>query len=466
MIFNSGIKKLEDKSRVSLLHFLLGFCLVASAAANAEIPELGDPELTPVGAERQANAAGTIPAWKDGITTPPADYTVGERLVNPYPDDKILFKITSANVDQHAAHLSEGQKKLLSEHPDSWYMNVYVSRRTASYPQYVYKALQKNQQEALLIEDGRGAVQKSVVTSPFPVPSNGLEAIWNHNLRWRGIHVSRIDGTAAVTRRGNYTLILQEDEWAIPYAREHAGDFQVDHPNLLMAVRKRVIAPGFVSGNGLLTLDSINHNQTPRENWLYSPDLRRVLRAPFSGFDNPAPNSDGLRYTDEADMFNGSPGVFDWKLLGKREMYIPYNAYKLHSGELKDEDILGSRHVNPEHLRYELHRVWVVEGLVKTAKGERGHKYSKRVFYIDEDSWQIALADNYDSAGNLWRFSEGHMINYYQVPVPWYSMMLYYDFKQRRYLVNGLDNQRRATKFDNDFNPRLFGPNALDYSVR
>jgi Protein of unknown function (DUF1329) len=458
--------ELKETRQMSLPRLMLVFTLALSSTAIAEPGGLDNAALTPVGAERPENSTGTIPAWSGGITAPPSDYVAGERLVDPYPDDEVLFRITSSNMDQYAAHLSEGQKKLLSERPDSWHMNVYVSRRTASYPEYVYKALAKNLHDARLIEEGRGAVEQSVVTSPFPIPANGLEIIWNHNLRWRGVHVSRFDGTAAVTRRGNYTLVVQEDEWAFPYAREHAGEFQTQFPNLLVAVRKRVIAPGFVSGNGLLTLDSINHNQTPRESWLYSPDLRRVLRAPFSGFDNPAPNSDGLRFTDENDMFNGSPGVFDWKLIGKREMYVPYNAYRLHSGELNDKDILGPHHVNPEHLRYELHRVWVVEGKVKTGRGERGHQYSKRVFYIDEDSWQIALAENYDSKGELWRFSEGHMINYYQVPVPWYSMMVYYDFKQRRYLVNGLDNQRRATTFDGDFNPRLFGPNALDYSVR
>ena len=95
-----------------------------------------------------------------------------------------------------------------------------------------------------------------------------------------------------------------------------------------------------------------------------------------------------------------------------------------------------------------------------------GHLYSRRVSYIDEDSWQIAVADNYDSDGQLWRVSEGHMINYYEVPVPWYTLEVFYELKQQRYLVTGLNNQRRAIKFDEHINPRLFGPNALDYYVR
>ncbi len=424
------------------------------------------PDLTPVGAQRAGNEAGTIPAWDGGITQAIPGYTAGERVKDPYADDPVLFTITAANQDQYAEHLSEGQKALLAKYPDSWHMNVYASRRSVAYPEYVYDALRENASSSKLVTEGRGGVENSIVTSPFPEPTQGVEVIWNHNLRWRGIHINRVDGTAAVTRRGNYTLILQEEEWAIPYARPLASGEQAPYPNLLLAFKQKVFAPGFITGSGALVHDFLNANIARRETWLYSPDLRRVLRSPFSGYDNPAPNSDSLRFNDEGDMYNGSPSLFNWTLRGKQEMYIPYNAYRLHSSALKVDDILGEHHINADHARYELHRVWVVEGNLKTGKGERSHKYSKRVFYLDEDSWQIAAADNYDKDGNLWRASEGHMINFYQVPAPWYTLRVYQDFKEERYLVNGLNNQRRATTFDDEINARAFGPNALDYYVR
>jgi hypothetical protein len=462
---NEGLKLM---TRLLAILFSAGlFTAVSSAGTSpAETSDLGGPELTPVGAQRTGNEAGTIPAWDGGITGPVPGYTPGERHVDPYADDPVLFSITADNQKMYAENLSEGQKALLSQYPDSWHMNIYASRRSASYPDSVYAAIAHNAGNAEVIVEGRGGVDNSSMTSPFPIPKSGVEVMWNHNLRWRGIHIKRMDGSAAVTRSGRYALILQEEEWAIPYARSEESEVKNLFPNLLFAFKSKVLAPGFVSGSGLLTLDSLNHNETARENWLYSPDLRRVLRAPFSGFDNPAPNTDALRFTDEADMYNGAPGLFTWTLLGKREMYIPYNAYRLHSGALKADDILGPNHINPEHARYELHRVWVVEGKVKTGKGDRGHKYSRRVFYIDEDSWQIAAADNYDENGQLWRVSEGHMINYYQVPAPWYTLQVYQDLKERRYLVNGLDNQRRAAVFDEVINPRFFGPNALAFYIR
>jgi len=185
--------------------------------------------------------------------------------------------------------------------------------------------------------------------------------------------------------------------------------------------------------------------------------------------------SEGLRFNDETDMYNGSPAIFDWKLLGKREMFIPYNAYRLHGGKLDADDIVGPEHIAPELARYELHRVWVVEGTAKsttrvlnTLRGvaNRGHSYSKRILYIDEDSWSVTLADSYDADGNLWRFSEGHLINYYNVPVPWYTLQTSYDFRQERYLVTGLDNQLGPYKFKETINATEFSPNALDYYVR
>lgn len=446
----------------------------AGAVSSLEAATLDSAALTPLGAERSGNAAGTIPPWTGGITEPIPGYEPGNHHADPYPQDQVLFTITAANMEQYAENLSAGQKALLELHPDSWRMNVYRSRRSAAYPDFVYAALKTNATVATLIPAGRGGVRDSIVTSPFPLPRNGEEVIWNHNLRWRGIHVTRAGAFAPITRRGNYTLVFLEEDWTSPYALPGPHPLKTRFPNLLGAFKQKVLAPSFLAGAGRLAVESTNYNDVNRMSWIYSPDLRRVLRTPFAGYDNPSPNTDGLRFNDEVDMYNGSPVLFDWKLLGKRELYIPYNAYRIHSDALEVEDILQKSHINPDFARYELHRVWVVEGTVKVPKRnpnalrleDRGHQYSRRVFYIDEDTWQIAAADNYDSDGQLWRVSEGHMINFYEVPAPAYTLEVFYDLKQQRYLATGLNNQRRAARFDEEINSRLFGPNALEYYVR
>ncbi len=200
----------------------------------------------------------------------------------------------------------------------------------------------------------------------------------------------------------------------------------------------------------------------------------KTFANPFSGYDSPAPFSDALRTIDEFDLWNSSPTRFEWTLPSKREMYIPYNAYRLHSGDVTHQRILKKRHIDPKLARYELHRVWVVEGKVKSLRRNpaardptrRGHIYARRVFYLDEDSWQVAMSENYDSRGRLWRVNEGHPINYYEVPVPFYTLKLYYDLRARRYLAEGLDNEFPPVKFKDDGNPSLFSPTALDFYVR
>lgn len=462
-----------------LQSLLLILLLVSTGDILAEVSpaaagRLGGPELTPMGAQRSGNAAGTIPPWKGGISNPPTGYESGGQHVDPYLKDGLLFTITAENMHQYEENLSAGQKALLQRYPETWVMHIYPSRRSAAYPDFVYTALKTNAVNAQVIPGGLGGVRNTVVSSPFPIPATGEEVVWNHNLRWRGIHVTRPTALAPVTRRGNFTVVETEVEWASPYAIPGQSKLKSDFPHLLGGAKQKVLAPGFLAGAGALALESIDYNITQRQSWTYSPDLRRVLRTPFNGYDNPSPNTDALRFNDEVDMYNGSPVLFNWKLLGKRELFIPYNAYPLNSSDLRADDILQQRHINPEHARYELHRVWVVEGTVKISRRnlnarrleDRGHQYSRRVFYFDEDSWQLAVADNYDSDGNLWRFSEGHMINFYEVPAPWYSLEVYYDLKEERYLVSGLSNQRQVIIFDEEINPRLFGPNALDYYVR
>jgi hypothetical protein len=282
-------------------------------------------------------------------------------------------------------------------------------------------------------------------------------------MRWRGIRVSRADGTAAVTRRGNYRVILAEQEMVSPYAARPDAPFRTKRPNLLLAVKTKIILPQLLAGNGSLVIEPINQTRDPRKVWNYSQNLRRVFRSPFDGYGDPAPNSDNLRTIDELELYNGAPDRFDWKLLGKRELYIPYNSYRLHSDKINYDDILRTGHINPDLARYELHRVWVVEGTLR--EGER-HQYSRRVFYIDEDSWQISVADTYDLDGKLWRVAEAHALNYYEVPVQWSTLLVYHDLRARRYLAQGLDNRRNMFRFSEGGDPREFSPNALLYYIR
>ena len=375
----------------------------------------------------------------------------------------MLFTIDASNWEQHAAQLTEGQKALLHAHPETWRMPVYRTRRSASYPTWVYAAIATNATRARVMMEGMGGVENATVSSPFPIPNSGVEVIWNHNLRWRGVYVQRSNGLAAVTRRGNYQIVLSAQEIGIPYGSQHDSPFKQKHPNVMFAVKSKIIAPALLAGNGTLGIETINQTHDPRKVWTYSQSLRRVVRATFVAYGFPAANSDGLRTVEDTELFWGPPDRFDWKLLGKREICVPYNAYRLNSNAVAVKDILLTHHINPDLTRYELHRVWVIEGLLKS---DEKHVYSRRVFYVDEDSWQIAAADLYDLDGKLWRVAEAHAINFYEVPVLWSTLEVYNDLKARRCLVSGLDNATAPPLFAETTEPRNFRPNALTYYIR
>jgi hypothetical protein len=440
---------------------------VAAAPAHGAVTETEaarlEADLTPMGAERAGNPDGTIPAWTGGLTSPPPGYSPGARHPDPFSGDEVLYSVTAANLEAHAGRLSDGQQALLRAHPDTWRLDVYPSRRTAAFPGWVYEAVRQNATRARVVLEGKGSVEGARVGPPFPMPQSGIEVVWNHNLRWRGVRVLRSEGTAAVTRQGNFRVIQSEQTLGLPYAAREPDAFGRERPNVLFAIKAKTFAPSRLAGDGSLVIEPIDQTRDPRRWWNYNRDLRRVFRQPWAAYEFPAPNSDGLRTIDDLWLFNGPPDRFDWDLLGKRELLIPYNAYRLHGGDVGPDDILRRCHIEPSLARYELHRVWVVQGTLKP--GER-HVYSRRVFYVDEDSWQIAVAESWDRDGKLWRVSESHALNYYDVPVLWNTLEVYHDLIRNRYSVTGLDNDRNPPRFSEGSDPREFSPNALVYDVR
>ena len=435
---------------------LLG-CVLASPA-TAELPadqiaRLG-ADLTPLGGERAGNADGTIPEWTGGITEPPAGYTVGEHHRDPYAGDQPLFTISGADLDEHRDRLSIGHQRMLETYP-SFEMQVYPTRRSASVPQRIYDATRTIAATAKLVDDGNG-VDGAVIGIPFPIPASGQEVIWNHLLRYRGETVACVVGLVAVTRGGAYTLVKNSLEIELRYSLP--GMTLEELGNTMIYYKQKVLAPARLAGDIVLVHETMNQVREPRNAWTYNPGQRRVRRAPNIAYDNPGTSSDGLRTADQIDMFNGAIDRYDWKLVGKRELYVPYNSYKLHSSDIGFSDILKPLHVNPELLRYELHRVWVVEA---TLKEGATHIYKRRTLYVDEDSWQILAADIYDNRDQLWRVSEGHLINYYEKPLMWPTLEVHTDLQAGRYLAFGLDNEFPMCTWDADLRSRDFTPAAL-----
>ncbi len=437
---------------------LVALSMMAGGALAAVSPEqaarLGK-DLTPVGAEMAGNAAGTIPKWEGGITVPPAGFKVGMFHPDPFPGDEPLFTITAANAGEHDAKLTEGAKALLAKYPQTYKMQVYPTRRSASFPERTYEFTKKNATTCTLIANGDG-IQNCAEGLPFPIPQNAYEVIWNHKLKYKGAAVQRWANQIAPTASGAYSVVRLREELLGLYYKP--GNTTENINNVLIYFFQVVEGPARLAGNVLLVHETLNQAAQARQAWIYNPGQRRVRRAPNVAYDNPGTASDGLRTNDMTDMFNGAMDRFDWELVGKKEIYVPYNSYTAHSDKTKIADLIRPGHLNPDLLRYELHRVWVVEAKLKAGKR---HINARRTFYVDEDSWGILALDHYDARGQLWRVSEAPSINYYDQPTFWSTLEVHNDLQSGRYIVGLVDNEEKPYDFAFQTSPDDFSPQSL-----
>ena len=429
------------------------------AVSPQEAARLGQ-DLTPLGGEKAGNSDGTIPAWTGGIKSAAdagfPNYKSGDHHPDPYASDKPLFTITAANMSQYAAKLTEGHKALFKTYPD-YKMIVYQTRRSGASPEHVYEATKRNATTGKLVPDGNG-ITGALGGVPFPIPQSGVEIYWNHVTRWRGVAASLEVGQAPLTAGGSFTLVNFKEEFYFQYYEPGMTDAKMN--NILLFFTQETTAPARLAGEILLVQETLDQAKEPRRAWVYNPGQRRVRRAPNVAFDNPGTNADNLRTSDQFDMYNGSPQRFDWTIVGKKEMYVPYNAYRLQDPKVKYGDLLHKNHLNQDLARYELHRVWVVDSKLKPGQN---HLYSRRTLYVDEDSWQILAVDCYDARGQLYRVQEGHAMNYYDLPSLWTTLELVMDLSNGRYLALGLQNEEpKSYNFAVKRSPEDYQPSVLE----
>ncbi|MEC9362902.1 MAG: DUF1329 domain-containing protein [Pseudomonadota bacterium] len=462
----------RSKTLLALTVALLPLLAVATATPE-EAAKLGK-ELTAVGAVRAGNADGTIPEWTGEQNFPEETkhYTPQalekmrrdepEKLVAQFrgtmSDDLLepILTITRANMAQHADKLTEGHKALLQKYP-TYKMDIYKTVRTAYFPERIEQETIRNATRARL--EGTDSVKGAFLGFPFPIPKSGAEVIWNHKLKFRGTSARRYNNQAIVRPDGDILLTKLTEDVKFKYANlDEPGDGK-----LLTYYLAQVIAPPRVAGQLTLVHETADQSSGGRLAWIFTPGLGRVNRAPQVGYDNPSVGSDNEQYNDQIDVFNGALDRYNWKLVGRKEMYIPYNAYELNSPLVKYEDILTPHHINQDLPRYELHRVWVVEADLR--EGTR-HNFAKRRFYVDEDSWSIAVVDCYDGRGELWKVQEAHLLTAPFIPTTTGLPELIYDLQSRRYFATTLTNEDTITDFSMRFPDSQFEPANLKRMAR
>ena len=391
---------------------LVGVCvsLLSILAMGAVYGAPPSPGRTPVGAETAGNDAGTIPVWNGGMTAPPPGWSPSQGYVDPFAGEKPLFTLTAANASAHRDQLSAGLLALLAKNP-AFRMPVYPAHRTATY---------------------RTSRRASV---PFSDPKTGLEAITNHLLRELGGGVER-----------NFDAFVMHDKGDVVRIGFHDQRIYDENFDQSMAGRLFSYIGYFTSPEDLVGTIYLVHEPDPlgageRKAWIYNAGQRRVRRAPDLAYDNVQNGSDGLAVVDQYDGYNGRPNLYDWQLLGKRELLVPYNDYAIGDKRVPYSQVLLKGSPNPDLLRFELHRVWVVEAKLKAGQS---HVYARRVFYLDEDSWSVLLSEAWDARGQLWRVGLHSLVEFYDATVPWYRFELWFDLTNDSYVLTGLDNESKT----------------------
>ena len=406
---------------------LAGGSLIALRAARAKAQaivanasQLGTT-LTPLGAEMAGNADGSIPAWTGGMTSMPAGVqAVGHYTPDLFPAEQPIVIVNASNMEQYADRLPLSVMAMMKKYGYS--IKVYPTHRTAAAPQSVYDNTKANLGRAKFVSQdpvgGRYGFEGAYGGIPFPIPdltnplTAGAQIIANHLSFWRGFCYGYKASSWVVSSGNTNDLVMAfsaKDQFRYPYY-DPAGSIE-NYNNILQYQFTPFDGPQNLVGQELVTWEFTKFTPEPSEAWELLNGEGRVRRAPEVSFDTPSPSANGVCQYDEYLGFNGSMEKYDWKCLGKKEMYIPYNNNKLYGARAQDAH--KAHFLDPDLVRWEKHRCWVVEATLHP--GER-NVLAKRVFYVDEDTWQMAAADEYDGNMNLYKANLNY--NYCQPSLP------------------------------------------------
>jgi hypothetical protein len=430
----------------------LSFSHIAAAAVSAEEAATLKTTLTPLGAEKAGNKDGSIPAWDGGYTKAiPGFKNGGRRDGDPFAGEKPLYSVTAKNMGQYADKLTDGTKAMLKKYP-SYRIDVYPTHRTAAAPQWVYDDTAKNAVHAKL--NDKMIPVGAFGGIPFPIPKNGAEAMWNHLLRWRGESWQFDQHGVLVTSEGKAVMTVDglADQGMPYYYKDGADKFNGEY----WLIRLVNAGPPIRAGEAILGRVNVDGDKDLA--YVYLAGQRRTRKLPNACCDTPTPATAGVMSFDELDVFSGRLDRFDWKLAGKKEILIPYNTNKSLK-PAKDTDFIGANHLNPDHVRWELHRVWVVEANLKA--GQR-HVAPKSVYYIDEDSWNAVLGDRWDAKGQLWKTLWALPVLMPDLPGVVIPTFGFYDLLSGAWFANNVMNEKASQyKLTPRYSDATFTPESL-----
>lgn len=382
------------KRMICMANMLAVTALIGALPASAATA-LDGPELTAFGAQRSGNVDGSIPGYTGERLPTPDCYSNSEPsyLCDPW-NDKPLLAITAQNMHQHADRLTDGQKELLSKYAD-FRMDIYPSRRTARYPDYVLANTRKNADTCRTADNGN-KVEGCYGGFPFPLAKTGHEVMWNHLLKYSPPNQQYKVKSILLDTNGRHILLGEQSILSTRFFYDSQNNQPWPDDAKYFGVWISVHGPARRNGEQTMLLQDIAGKQRAYQ---YLPGQRRVKASPDLAYDTPSPISGGISTMDQQELFFGQLDRYDFTYLGTQEKFIIYNNFAASDYKQCPEEVYFTKHFpNPACTRWELHRVRVVEATLKP--GFR-HSLPKRKFYFDEDLTMAGTADSYDASAKL-----------------------------------------------------------------
>ncbi|MCU1752769.1 DUF1329 domain-containing protein [Pseudomonas sp. 6D_7.1_Bac1] len=422
---------------------IMTLAIDAQASVSSQDAARLGTSLTLVGAEKAGNADGSIPAYNGGLTTAPASFKTGDSMrPDPFASEKPLLVINGKNVDQYKGMLTATTAELAKRFP-SYRIDVYPTHRTAALPQAVLNNSRKNATAAKSLEGGL-AIDNALPGVPFPIPQSGAEAMWNFLLRYQGVNINSKYDSWSVDSAGVPSLAVTGEAFISFPIYENLSK-PINNSDIYYQMKLSYTGPARRAGESIMLKDAANPVQQPGRAWQYLPGQRRVKQISILAYDTPNP---GTAHALE---------LYDWTLVGKQEMIVPYNTYKL--TYVRDPKSLTTpNHIAPDFVRWEKHRVWVVEGNLKAGAQ---HIYQKRRFYLDEDSWAALASDQYDASGQLYRGSFAFLSQSYDQQVPDATPFMTYDLARGSYNINGVVGPHGGIKYIEPLSMAQWSPESM-----
>ncbi len=324
-------------------------------------------------------------------------------------------------------------------------MPIYPSHRDGRYSEIIEARTQWNAQNTRMV-NGIDGLHNFTGGPAFPIPKSGAEVMWNARLNQAVPIAQGLYDEIAVypngDRKNQRTQLYYESPFANTDRKVGVVDEDISPVGGFIFVK--IVAPAREKGTMLMMHEPLDQVRNQRKAWIFLPGSGRVRRAANAGFDTPV-GPGGRKTVDDNLGFNGSMERYDWNLIGKKEIFIPYHSYRFDDPDINYADLLSPKHANPSHMRYELHRVWIVEATLKA--GQR-HIYEKRRFYLDEDNWLIALNESFDGHGELWRVGVQNSLYDFHLQSYITRVLMIHDLQAKAYIASGLVNDTKPTNYN------------------